>query len=667
MKRLLCLVLVIIFLGTPGAAPAQSLSPAAQEGSSLLPPALVAAPCFRPSTPALLSPSDGATFWDDQAIALDWGNVTTAVAYGLQVDSDSTFTSPELTGTSTTSGFSIASDRLGPGTYYWRVYASSEPIPPGCSGPYSAVRHFTICPLLTAPTLFAPDDLAWVAEYWGLMLSWQAVPGATLYQVQIDDDPAFGSPLVDTTVTYCWYARVTPEGTEFSWRVRAANACGFGPWSAVRRFLICEGPAASSLISPAAGTTFASNQNITFNWTGTASNGYDLQIDDDPSFGSLALSRRAGGPPYLLPAGTLPAGTYNWRVVGLSAYCAGTPSAARTLTICDLPGQPTLLSPDDLAWVARFYGLQLSWQAVSGATSYQVQADDDAAFGSPAIDTSVTSLYYSGTVPAGSAFYWRIRARNTCGYGTWSTVRRFLVCEGPAAPSLTSPAAGASLTTNQEISFSWNGTASNGYDLEVDDDPSFGSPAVSRYVGGPPCTLTAGTLPRETYYWRVRGRSVYCPGPWSAVRSFSVTPPTATPTSTPTVTRTPTRTATCTPTRTPTPSPEDLILHGNVYGQSLQPGPASMGAGGPLQGARVAAILCQPGTYETFTGADGHYELRIPDVAADACQELTLEVSAQGYLTLRETHAISDLRSQPERDFAVQRGGYVWLPIALKP
>ena len=62
----------------------------------------------------------------------------------------------------------------------------------------------------------------------GFALGWMLVPGAT-YQLQIDDDPAFGSPLVDITLTQPYYAPASPlPGAVFWWRVRA----NLGQWQA---------------------------------------------------------------------------------------------------------------------------------------------------------------------------------------------------------------------------------------------------------------------------------------------------------------------------------------------------------------------------------------------------------------------------------------------------
>lgn len=78
-------------------------------------------------------------------------------------------------------------------------------------------------------------------------LSWTA-PSATngsavdYYQVQVDDDPAFGSPVISTTDTASPYAATgLPPGTVLKARVRAHNSAGYGAWSGTATFETLSG------------------------------------------------------------------------------------------------------------------------------------------------------------------------------------------------------------------------------------------------------------------------------------------------------------------------------------------------------------------------------------------------------------------------------------------
>ncbi|MFY8136072.1 MAG: proprotein convertase P-domain-containing protein, partial [Aquimonas sp.] len=80
-------------------------------------------------------------------------------------------------------------------------------------------------------------------------LSWDAIPGATGYRVQIADNPEFNNPVVDVTQPGTSYTPGTAlaSSTQYFWRVSASNRCGAGSVSSTRSFttsnMICSEPA----------------------------------------------------------------------------------------------------------------------------------------------------------------------------------------------------------------------------------------------------------------------------------------------------------------------------------------------------------------------------------------------------------------------------------------
>ncbi len=80
-------------------------------------------------------------------------------------------------------------------------------------------------PSPTSPTNGAPDQpLRPVFE-------WTAIVGADSYTLEVDDDPAFGSPEISETGvlgTTFTPAADLGEGTKYSWRLAAENFCGVG-------------------------------------------------------------------------------------------------------------------------------------------------------------------------------------------------------------------------------------------------------------------------------------------------------------------------------------------------------------------------------------------------------------------------------------------------------
>jgi len=88
--------------------------------------------------PSLLSPAADARFAPGTNILFDWGDVTGAVSYTIQIDDQESFSSPIVNQTVTTSQFS--SSTLPTTRMWWRVRANST----GGSGPFSAARRFEI-------------------------------------------------------------------------------------------------------------------------------------------------------------------------------------------------------------------------------------------------------------------------------------------------------------------------------------------------------------------------------------------------------------------------------------------------------------------------------------------------------------------------------------------
>lgn len=91
----------------------------------------------------------------------------------------------------------------------WAIYTAAD-LTPGAANP------------VPRSTWSAADDGEIMASD-GFALGWAFVPGAT-YQLQIDDDPAFGSPQINEFLLQPYYQPQTPPpGGNYSWRVRALD------------------------------------------------------------------------------------------------------------------------------------------------------------------------------------------------------------------------------------------------------------------------------------------------------------------------------------------------------------------------------------------------------------------------------------------------------------
>jgi hypothetical protein len=94
-------------------------------------------------------------------------------------------------------------------------------------------KGITLCLPLSKSTLLSPKNrgtnIATIPT-----LEWSDVDGATSYEVQVGTDSKFTdvvASMADLKNTQWTVAPALSADTKYFWRVRAANACGLGPWS----------------------------------------------------------------------------------------------------------------------------------------------------------------------------------------------------------------------------------------------------------------------------------------------------------------------------------------------------------------------------------------------------------------------------------------------------
>ncbi len=191
---------------------------------------------------------------------------------------------------------------------------------------------------------------------------------------------------------------------------------------------------------------------------------------------------------------------------------------------CTVPPAPSLVSPTN-GITGLLEPILLDWSDVSGATSYQVQIDNNSDFSSPLVSQVTGASTYSAVgLTAGVTLYWRVCAQNSCGTSSWSASRTFAsICTPGAIPTLSTPANGAT-GLSQPVVLDWSDVVLPlAFQVQVDNNSDFSSPNIdqqtlliaSNYAAS---GLTAGT----TYYWRVRSQNLCGWGAWSASRTFAV-------------------------------------------------------------------------------------------------------------------------------------------------
>jgi len=483
-----------------------------------------------PAAPELYAPGNGVTTNDNTPL-FDWSSPSDAELYQLQVDDSSGFGSPAIDVTPTTSSHAPGTG-LGDDLYYWRARARDAA---GNWGSWSAPWSFTLdTSPPAAPELFTPGNGITTNDSTPTF-NWNDPAGASSYQLQVSDSATFSSQIIDVTPDVSNY--IPSSGLDdglYYWRTRARDTVGnWSGWSPTWSFTVDDqGPAAPALLAPA-DAALTNDSTPFFDWSDpSGATLYQLQVDSSAAFDSPDIDTNPSVSDYTLPA-ALGDDLYYWRVRARDVVSNwGEWSVTLSFTVdTQAPNAPGLLIPGN-GDTTGDSAPTFDWTTSTGASQYQLQVDDSAAFGSPAIDVAPTVSEHTPTSPLiDNLYYWRSRARDAAGnWSNWSATWSFSVdtgpsCQTPAAPVLVSPSS-TSLINDNTPAFNWNTAVyAAEYQLHVDEDPAFASLTIDHATSTTNHTPTAG-LPDNGYYWRVRGHNnsdgcdLY--GPWSSVWTLNV-------------------------------------------------------------------------------------------------------------------------------------------------
>jgi hypothetical protein len=283
--------------------------------------------------------------------------------------------------------------------------------------------------------------------------------------------------------------------------VTISGISGYPGGSSVTYAVIIFNPSQSAtlqppvLVSPVNGATGVSTSGLSLQWNASAAaTSYDVHAgsSNPPPYisNTTSTSVSLSG----VSAGT----TYYWKIVARNSAATAASAVWSFTTSGGAPAAPTLLSPTNGA-TGQATGTSLSWNSAAGATSYDVHLGTS---NPPSYLTNTGGTSYSPTLSAGVTYYWKIVARNGSGT-TSSAVWSFSTSGGaPSAPTLLSPANGA---TGQATSTSlgWSSAAgATSYDvyLGTSNPPSYVTNTAGTSYSP---ALSAGV----TYYWKIMARN----------------------------------------------------------------------------------------------------------------------------------------------------------------
>jgi len=298
--------------------------------------------------------------------------------------------------------------------------------------------------------------------------------GVSFYEGSVDE----GSPFTVSSP----YHPTWGDGTR-TFKVRVVDGAGNrGSWSnTITVNIDTISPTIPTLASPSDGTA-TTNPKPTFQWSAASDSGsgvasYTLQIDTSVTFGSVNLRTITGiSSTSYTPSTDLTYGTWYWRVKAVdnsgkeSAFSDYWSIIIQTLP----PPAPTLLSPADGATGVSLTPT-LSWSAVSGpCDGYTVRVLRLVDFWTVEVvlhvDLGVVTSYSvpSGKLVAATTYIWVVWAHNGAGFSPYSS--RYFSTSGspPLAPSLVSPADGATgVSLTPTLSWSAVSGPCDGYTVSV--------------------------------------------------------------------------------------------------------------------------------------------------------------------------------------------------------
>lgn len=158
-------------------------------------------------------------------------------------------------------------------TYYWRMRAIHSLDVSEWSGARSFTTMFTV-------DMDKPDDNA-TDQNLDVQLKWIKVVDNIDYQIQIDEDMNFGSPIPLETTALNINAEMLTFGTVYYWRVRAVHSLDASDWPVARKFTTIG----SVILTAPANNATDVKQSPLLTWqpiTGIA--GYQVQLSQDDSF-----------------------------------------------------------------------------------------------------------------------------------------------------------------------------------------------------------------------------------------------------------------------------------------------------------------------------------------------------------------------------------------------
>ncbi len=362
------------------------------------------------------APANASATVSENAVTLNWDAVPGAKSYDILFNG----TEHNVTGTSKTiTGLPANSSN----TYQIRVNNSDG------SSSYGIKRT-----VKTAPN--PPSSPSVTAARDSVTISWPASDGATSYDV------LFNGETYNVTGTSKTITGLTP-GTKYSLAVRANNADGSSSYGATQAVTTLPDPPDT----PSNVSVTATTNSITVSWNAVSgATSYDVLLNGK-TYNVTGTSKTITG----LTPGT----DYSYVVRANNA--GGSSAYTSTKTIQTIPNPPA--APLTVSATATANSVTVSWNAVSGATNY------DVLFNGTTYNVTGNSRTFTG-LASDTNYNYAVRAKNAGGssaYSTTKTVRTLTIPNPPGVPTNVNATA-----TEDSVTVSWSAVSgATSYDVSL--------------------------------------------------------------------------------------------------------------------------------------------------------------------------------------------------------
>ncbi len=477
---------------------------------------------------------------------------STSIKYKIQVTSKTSGGNADWTQTpdfeATTGGYYYVFTLLAGQTYYWRVIvlnSSNEVLS------YSSSVKFTTAGGAEVPSLSYPTNNSTV-YYNPPTFSWyiQSVGTDVTYDIQVDNDHAFGSPEVDVTNINTVYYRPSSSfsaGTYY-WKVRSVYKRGSSNevtsnWSTIDTFTVNSSTNLTTpVISyPKGGVTVYNTSPYLYWYLTGSSSGISFEVwYKDSTAASFTKANSSDITTLYYQLSGLTAGkTYQWYVIAKDGSSTKQSSTETFKVYQSTSGAPVASYPTNgetvysykptLLWYLNGSSTGLTkytvrWKADSNSSDWNTDYDGS----SDITNLNTTQYTFTSNLTYGKTYYWAVAAYNGSSYTSWSGGSFVVFSSSTVTPTLSYPVGGVTVySTSVTLSWYLNGSSVGIQSYEVhysNDNFSSNDVTVSPNPTTTSTTIT-GLTKGNTYSWKVKAiYSSSLSSGFSSVGTFTVDP-----------------------------------------------------------------------------------------------------------------------------------------------